>query len=440
MDKMNLFDHKREHSETLFRGNDKSSKTSFGGNDNEKQETDNISKIELLVACYVESLPEDRQKCILNLANVLHNVGSNAIKQDIEVDTYTLLRNLKDFQNGFNKFLEEEVATVLKKAGLFESNNSKVINTSEAPIQNKYGLLHFRQVDVVSPSYNIKLDNDKVYSVDVYSEKSRNICIKQLKEDTGINFAWLYEVDAKKHFILYDPEMYQIDEEWNFSYRECSGLIPLMPLNGTSCRGMFSDLTNVTTIDFSHFYTNNVTVMTGMFLGSTKLKELNLSSFDTSNVVNMSGMFQLCESLTQVNLSSFNTYNVTDMSCMFDKCYNLHTLDLSKFNTSNVTDMSFMFRECKNLYTLDLYSFNTVSVKCFYKMFSGCENLHYIDVSYKWVINKCAKDDKIFDSCYKLPHYGDSRTGLEMFCSVNEGGYFHYIREKDDHFSPVIVL
>lgn len=429
MDKMNL-----------FRGNDKSSKTSFGGNDNEKQETDNISKIELLVACYVESLPEDRQKCILNLANVLHNVGSNAIKQDIEVDTYILLRNLKDFQNGFNKFLEEEVATVLKKAGLFESNNSKVINTSEAPIQNKYGLLHFRQVDVVSPSYNIKLDNDKVYSVDVYSEKSRNICIKQLKEDTGINFAWLYEVDAKKHFILYDPEMYQIDEEWNFSYRECSGLIPLMPLNGTSCRGMFSDLTNVTTIDFSHFYTNNVTVMTGMFLCSTKLKELNLSSFDTSNVVNMSGMFQLCESLTQVNLSSFNTYNVTDMSCMFDKCYNLHTLDLSKFNTSNVTDMSFMFRECKNLYTLDLYSFNTVSVKCFYKMFSGCENLHYIDVSYKWVINKCAKDDKIFDNCCKLPHYGDSRTGLEMFCSVNEGGYFHYIREKDDHFSPVIVL
>ena len=34
----------------------------------------------------------------------------------------------------------------------------------------------------------------------------------------------------------------------------------------------------------------------------------------------------------------------------------------------------------------------------------------------------------------------DSRTGLEMCCSVNEGGYFHYIREKDDHFSPVIVL
>lgn len=439
MDKMNLFDHKGEHSETLFGGNDKSSEVPFS-EDNEKQETDNISKIELLVACYVESLPEDRQKCILNLANVLYNAGSNAIKQDIEVDSYILLRNLKDFQNGFNKFLEEEVATVFKKAGLFEFNNSKVINTSEAPIQNKYGLLHFRQVDVVSPSYNMKLDNDKVYSVDVYSEKSRNMCIKQLKEDTGINFTWLYEVDAKKHFILYDPEMYQIDEEWNFSYRECSGLIPLMPLNGTSCRGMFSDLEDMATIDFSHFYTNNVTIMTGMFLGSAKLKELHLSSFDTSNVVDMSCMFQLCESLTQVNLSSFNTYNVTDMSCMFDKCYNLHTLDLSKFNTSNVTDMSFMFRECKNLYTLDLHSFSTVSVKNFSQMFSGCENLHYIDVSHIWVINKCAKDDKVFDNCYRLPHYRDSRTGLEMCCSVNEGGYFHYIREKDDHFSPVIVL
>jgi len=102
--------------------------------------------------------------------------------------------------------------------------------------------------------------------------------------------------------------------------------------------------------------------------------------------------------------------------------------------------MSFMFRECKNLYTLDLYSFSTVSVKCFYKMFSGCENLHYIDVSHKWVINKCAKDDKVFDNCYKLPFYRDNRIGLEMCRDVNEGGYFHYIREKDYHFSPVIVL
>lgn len=417
MDKMNLF-------------SDAGAKSN---KDNEKQETDNISKIELLVACYVESLPEDRQKCILNLANVLHNAVDSTVKQDVKIDTYTLLQNLKDFQNGFNKFLEEEVATVLKKAGLFESNDSKVINTSEAPIQNKYGLLHFRQVDVVSPSYNMKLDNDKVYSVDVYSEKSRNMCIKQLKEDTGINFTWLYEVDAKKHFILYDPEMYQIDEEWNFSYRECSGLIPLMPLNGTSCRGMFSDLEDMATIDFSHFYTNNVTIMTGMFLGSAKLKELHLSSFDTSNVVDMSCMFQLCESLTQVNLSSFNTYNVTDMSCMFDKCYNLHTLDLSKFNTSNVTDMSFMFRECKNLYTLDLSSFSTKSAMHFTKTFAGCENLYHIDVSYKWILNEDAENNEVFNDCYRLPHYRDSRLGTKMFCSVNEGGYFHYVGEEDDY-------
>lgn len=182
--------------------------------------------------------------------------------------------------------------------------------------------------------------------------------------------------------------MYQIDEEWNFSYRECTELIPLMPLNGTSCRGMFSDLTNMATIDFSHFYTNNVVTMAGMFLDSTKLKELNLSSFDTSNVADMSCMFQLCESLTQVNLSSFNTYNVTDMS----------------------------------------------------RMFASCENLHYIDVSHKWVINKCAKDDKVFDNCYKLPSYRDSHIGLEMCRDVIEGGYFHYIRKEDNHLSPVIAL
>lgn len=375
--------------------------------DIEKQKTDNISKIELLVACYVESLPEDRQKCILNLANVLHNAGSNAIKQDIEVDIYTLLRNLKDFQNGFNKFLEEEVAAVFKKEGLFKSNNSKVINTSEAPIQNKYGLLHFRQVDVVSPSYNIKLDNDKVYSVDVYSEKSRNICIKQLKEDTGINFTWLHEIDAKKHRILYDTKMYYVDKAGYFSYDERNTLIPLIPLNGTSCYLMFACLQNLTTIDFSHFCTNNVITMELMFNYSEKLNTLDLSSFDTSSVTDMNFMFCDCKSLTQLNLSSFSTENVKYLNSMFENCVSLWKLDLS--------------------------SFSTKSAMHFTKTFAGCENLYHIDVSYKWILNEDAENNEVFNDCYRLPHYRDSRLGTEMFCSVNEGGYFHYVGEEDDY-------
>ena len=397
MDKMNLF-------------SDAGAKSS---KDNEKQKTDNISKIELLIACYVESLPEDRQKRILNLANVLHNAVDSTVKQDVKIDTYTLLQNLKDFQNGFNKFLEEEVTTVLKKAGLFESNNSKVINTSEvinvskAPIQDETGILRFRQVDVVSSSYNMELDSNKIYAVDVKSKKSCKKCIQQLKEDTGLNFAWHREDEGKKHRILYDTKMYYVDEAGYFSYDERNALIPLMPLNGTSCDLLFSYLKITKTIDFRNFYTNNVVDMGAMFSGSREITELNLSSFDTSNVTDMYSMFYCCEKLVKLNLSSFSTENVERMDSMFGECAKLRKLDLS--------------------------SFSTVSVKYFAGMFAFCEVLNHIDVSHNWILNNDVEDDEIFNGCYKLPHYKDGCTGLEMFRSVNEGGYFHYVGEEDKY-------
>lgn len=64
---------------------------------------------------------------------------------------------------------------------------------------------------------------------------------------------------------------------------------------------------------------------------------------------------------------------------------------------------------------------------------AGCENLYHIDVSYKWILNEDAENNEVFNDCYRLPHYRDSRLGTEMFCSVNEGGYFHYVGEEDDY-------
>lgn len=99
----------------------------------------------------------------------------------------------------------------------------------------------------------------------------------------------------------------------------------------------------------------------------------------------------------------------------------------------NATSCYSMFYGCKNLWTLDLSSFSTENIKNFSYMFSGCENLYHIDVSNGWNTDAAITADNVFEDCYRLPHYRDGRIGLEMCCSVNEGGYFHYVGEEDDY-------
>lgn len=107
--------------------------------------------------------------------------------------------------------------------------------------------------------------------------------------------------------------------------------------------------------------------------------------------------------------------------------------DLATELPINVTSCYSMFAHCENLWTLDLSSFNTENIKNFSHMFLGCENLYHIDVSDKWNTDVAITADNVFEDCYRLPHYRDGRTGLEMCCSVNEGGYFHYVGEEDDY-------
>ena len=61
-----------------------------------------------------------------------------------------------------------------KESVLMEANGTEVANTPKAPIQDETGIIRFKQVDVVSPSYNMQLDNDKVYTVDINSLESRD--------------------------------------------------------------------------------------------------------------------------------------------------------------------------------------------------------------------------------------------------------------------------
>ena len=151
--------------------------------------------------------------------------------------------------------------------------------------------------------------------------------------------------------------------------------------NVTNMGGMFKNCTILKTIDLSSFDTSNATIFASMFMNCQGLQNLDLKSFNTSNVERMETMFYNCSSLTSLDLSSFNTSNVERMDAMFYNCSSLTSLDLSNFNTSKITDMTYMFNRCKSLTNINLSSFDTSNVSSLYDAFAGLTSLKVLDLS-----------------------------------------------------------
>lgn len=122
-----------------------------------------------------------------------------------------------------------------------------------------------------------------------------------------------------------------------------------LPRIKQSTKGLFENITSLTSLNISDFYTDNVVDMSEMFYGCRSLETLDLYHFDTNNVTDMSRMFTNCYSLTSLDLRNFDTHKVTDMSEMFAGCNTLRYLDLSSFDMSNVSDTRDMFVGCQSL-------------------------------------------------------------------------------------------
>ena len=172
-------------------------------------------------------------------------------------------------------------------------------------------------------------------------------------------------------------------------FSECSDLTSLdvskfNTANVTNMSFMFYNCSSLTSLDVSRFATGNVTNMSGMFSQCAGLTSLDVSKFDTSSVTNMSEMFHGCSDLTPLDVSKFNTAKVTDMSRMFSRCSGLTSLDVSKFDTAKVTDMISMFQGCSGLTSLDVSKFNTAKVTVMTRMFFGCSGLEQVTLRGGW--------------------------------------------------------
>ena len=177
-------------------------------------------------------------------------------------------------------------------------------------------------------------------------------------------------------------KMWYNEADANGNYDITIGSNNTIYANPSSTSGLFSNLTNVTSIYLSNLDTSGMTNMSNMFSGNTSLTNITFgNNFNTSNVNNMRTMFNDCNSLKKLDLSGFNTSDVTSMDSMFRKCKSLKNIDLSNFNTTNVITMAYMFEECSSLTNLDLSSFGTSKVKLMNDMFYNCSNLLSLDLS-----------------------------------------------------------
>ena len=187
--------------------------------------------------------------------------------------------------------------------------------------------------------------------------------------------------------------------------------------NVTNMGGMFKNCTILKTIDLSSFDTSNATIFASMFMNCQGLQNLDLKSFNTSNVERMEGMFYNCSSLTSLDLSNFNTSKITDMTYMFNRCKSLTNINLSSFDTSNVSSLYDTFAGLTSLKVLDLSSFDTSKVTNMGRMFLNSNNLVTIYVSDLWNISNVTSASRMFEGCTSLKGvvpYDSSKTDASM--------------------------
>ena len=190
--------------------------------------------------------------------------------------------------------------------------------------------------------------------------------------------------------------------------KEVKFLVTSTNISVTTLSHMFTNCSNLKTVDFGNYTLEGVTDLSYIFDACTNLKDVTFSK-DTStlSLTNVEGMFSRCESLTNIDLSPMQFNNVENaknvfygakklttfkgdfnlkkckyISGFFEGCESLTEVDLSKFKTSELLeDASSLFKDCTALKSLNLTGF-VFGPNCEVKgMFSGCSALKEIDLS-----------------------------------------------------------
>ena len=196
-------------------------------------------------------------------------------------------------------------------------------------------------------------------------QTATSIIFDKIENQVITNYNLVGYCDANNHIAVYNNSTSYLV----LNIRNADNFAPV------SCINFFRNYSQIRSLKFLNFNTDNVTDMRSMFNTCSSLTTLDLRNFNTENVIYMNSMFYFCAKLTSLNVSSFNTNNVISMSIMFYICESLTTLDLRNFNTENVNQMGAMFFGSKKLQKIISNTFNVSKVTSSYSMFQGCNVL-----------------------------------------------------------------
>ena len=209
------------------------------------------------------------------------------------------------------------------------------------------------------------IGNQKILSDSIIEKDGKNHSFQTLPNEIIINGV-LQEIIDNKIIYYLGEEINNITMKWNS--------------NITNCNCMFSDLSNIISIDFSKFDTSLVTNMMYMFKKCTSLKSLDLTSFNTELVEDMCSMFFECTSLETLNLN-FKAPLVVDLSHMLEFCINLRSIDLSNIEAKSAKYLGSMFANCNSLLKANLTNFKAINAQYLNNMFYGCNKIQSLDLS-----------------------------------------------------------
>lgn len=210
---------------------------------------------------------------------------------------------------------------------------------------------------------------------------------------------------------------------------------------------MFRNCTQITSLDFTHCNTTNVTNMRAAFHYCSNLSSIVLgANFTTKNVTDLGYMFHNCRSLSSSVLEpfliTFDTSNCIKMDAMFYGCSSLNKLSFDqypKWNTSKVTDMHYMFADMHSMPSYNWQTglglklnnddgtpiFNTSSLTSMYGMFTNCNNNGFTFMNLRMDLSKVTDMRYLFSGCSYISGIGMSSTLSENLLEENVDGMFY---------------
>lgn len=163
---------------------------------------------------------------------------------------------------------------------------------------------------------------------------------------------------------------------------------------------MFSELSELTSVEFANFYTSTIVDASYMFQSCSALEYIDTSKFSTHNVLTMEGMFKDCVSMQTLTVSDLEMQNVTDISYMFYGCSSLNNIETEKWKLNSCINAAGMFQNCASLTNVELSGFAVNGITNMSYMFAG-SGVASLDVS-NLNTSKVMNFEGMFKNCVAL--------------------------------------